>query len=415
MTTLARLGRRVASEQDATLRALDQDLAEVRDRLVQRTARGKPQLNRRALVVRAAFATTAFAAAAAMTLYLLRPRPLSFHVGTSDGALGVWIAPSGAGTLPITFSDGTTLALEPESRARVVKVEHEGATVVLERGRAHASVIHTGSAQWHLGAGPFDVLVTGTRFDLEWDPSTENLTLALLEGSVVVSGSVLGGGRRVVTGETLHVAARDLRAVAQVPEVAHGAAKDLKPAPQTGSIAPTRPAVGHREAPSVTAKASNSVPPALTWRALFGQGRYREALDAAEEAGFPQLCDQLSADDLLALGDAARFGGSSARASEAYLSLRKHYPGAAPAAVAAFAMGRLNFDQRKSYREAVSWFETYLRERPAGVLAREASGRLIEARKASGDREGARTAATHYLGTFPDGPHAQLAKSILNE
>jgi hypothetical protein len=55
-----------------------------------------------------------------------------------------------------------------------------------------------------------------------------------------------------------------------------------------------------------------------------------------------------------------------------------------------------------------------VREQPSGALAREASGRLLEACIAAGDGAGARDAATRYLARYPSGPHAALARRVLS-
>jgi outer membrane protein assembly factor BamD (BamD/ComL family) len=54
-----------------------------------------------------------------------------------------------------------------------------------------------------------------------------------------------------------------------------------------------------------------------------------------------------------------------------------------------------------------------LQEQPAGGFAREAAGRLIEAHRAAGNRAAAQTAARSYLTRYPNGPHAELARSLL--
>jgi TolA-binding protein len=63
--------------------------------------------------------------------------------------------------------------------------------------------------------------------------------------------------------------------------------------------------------------------------------------------------------------------------------------------------------------EAAQWFDTYLREQPQGLLAREAAGRLIESYRASGNASAAQTAAARYLARYPHGPHASLARQAL--
>jgi hypothetical protein len=73
---------------------------------------------------------------------------------------------------------------------------------------------------------------------------------------------------------------------------------------------------------------------------------------------------------------------------------------------AAFAMGRVYFDQRDAYDEAAHWFATYSSERRDGPLAREALGREMEALSRAGDHAGAGRAAEQYLRQYPKGPHA---------
>jgi hypothetical protein len=47
-------------------------------------------------------------------------------------------------------------------------------------------------------------------------------------------------------------------------------------------------------------------------------------------------------------------------------------------------------------------------------MAREATGRLMEAMDRAGDHEGARRIARRYLGAYPNGPHAEQAKRVLD-
>jgi outer membrane protein assembly factor BamD (BamD/ComL family) len=72
------------------------------------------------------------------------------------------------------------------------------------------------------------------------------------------------------------------------------------------------------------------------------------------------------------------------------------------------------YDERHDFRDSAAWFQTYLREEPRGTLAREASGRLMEAYRAAGNLAAARQAAEAYIAAYPEGPHAALARSISN-
>jgi TolA-binding protein len=149
------------------------------------------------------------------------------------------------------------------------------------------------------------------------------------------------------------------------------------------------------------------------WRELAAAGKYRRALEAAERGGFERECERASAEDLVALGDAARFAGQPARAVQALQALRKRFPSDPRSGAAAFELGRVAFDQQASFGEAAKWFAIYLRERPHGSLAREASGRLMESLSKAGDNAGARDAAAKYLARYPSGPHSELARKLV--
>jgi TolA-binding protein len=146
-----------------------------------------------------------------------------------------------------------------------------------------------------------------------------------------------------------------------------------------------------------------------TWRALEASGKYAEAVKTAERRGLSSVYLGGAADDLLALARAARFAGRMDVAREALTACRARFSGSQQAAMSAFLLGR-----SASGAQAAQWFSTYLKEQPGGALAREALGRLIEAYQAAGDRVSSRAAAERYLKSYPDGPHATLAREALH-
>jgi TolA-binding protein len=146
---------------------------------------------------------------------------------------------------------------------------------------------------------------------------------------------------------------------------------------------------------------------------LARDGKLDEALQAAEERGFEKVLASASAIDLMLLGDAARLNRQWKRADQAYRTVRRRFSEDKQAAAAAFALGRMTFDQHRRYKSAARWFEVYLSEQKEGTLAREAKGRLMEARHRSGDAVGARKAARRYLASYPAGPHAPFARKLL--
>lgn len=134
-----------------------------------------------------------------------------------------------------------------------------------------------------------------------------------------------------------------------------------------------------------------------------------------EQRGFAALVAEAGADGLSALGDTARLAGDWERARVAYLALRERHPGTREAQAAAFFLGRIDFDRRRAFLEAASWFERYLGEAPEGSFAPQALGRLVEAWQRAGERDRARETARTYLDRYPSGPHAGLAKRVLTQ
>jgi TolA-binding protein len=190
---------------------------------------------------------------------------------------------------------------------------------------------------------------------------------------------------------------------AELPEPpvrsAESAARSSASAPPPASSATTEPAVEAAPEPS--------------WAELARAGQYKQALARAEADGLDTILESATATELTLLADVARLAGDGAKATQILSTQRRRFKGDAQAAAAAFMLGRAAFDQQKAYASAAKWFATYLEEQPQGPFAREALGRLAEARQRAGDKAGARTAARAYLSAYPEGPHADVARSIL--
>lgn len=419
LTPLESLGRRAAEALDvhAAARQLAVDRAgrEYLAAVLQGRARSRFRLG-------------ALALAAALSALLLgigafvhvRTRPLAFTAGERPGVLETWVAAPSERAVPLRFSDGTLLRLEPASRARVVAVDARGATLTLESGSLYADVVHSGQSRWRVIAGPLTVRVTGTRFDVRWSAGSEEFSVTVREGSVAISGAVVGAERPVRAGETLRVFVGERRLelastatlapsaplakpAGAVPPAATNDAETPAPA-----VAPaeTRPGASGVAGPSASARTPG-------WRELARSGSLRDAFAVAEAEGFDAACQSASPAELLQLGDGARLSGKPARAKQALTRLRSAFPGDSRRAAAAFALGKVAFDQTRAYAEAAEWFATSMREQPGGSLVREAAGRLIEARRRAGDAAGARSASESYLARYPNGPHAELARSLV--
>ena len=344
----------------------------------------------------------------------LSPAPLGFTMGDGQrGHAGSFVAAPPDRELPLRFADGTRFTLAAGTSARVASLDARGAHLVIEKGRVAAAVTHRPASRWRVDVGPFQVAVVGTRFDVSWDATARVLELKLEEGAVRVSGGLLGEALEVRAGQRLRAFADNARVElsnGERPRHAEpkrgpspsGDAPEEAQAPLAPEVVPTAVTVP-RSAPTVSAASP-------AWRTLVSTGKFREALAAAEQAGFEAECARASGSDLLALGDAARLSGSAARAEQGYTAARSKLPSGGRAS---YGLGLVAFDQRGDFVRAARYFDAYLREQPAGSLREEATGRLMEAWQRAGRAGEARQVAERYLARYPQGPQAARARQLL--
>jgi hypothetical protein len=402
------LGREIAAEQDRAL-AQDLSLGSVRARVV-----GRPlQRPRR---VRWGAAAFVFAAAAAVALALGRSdAPLGASLDGRALAVGEWVSAAETASPKIRFSDGSVVALASGTRARLSTLDAKGAHVVLESGTADVHVIPGHGAHYLVSSGPFAVEVTGTQFDVGFRPSDELFTLNMREGKVLVSGCVLGKGRELLAGESLSASCR--AGHFEISAAAKPGARNVEPEPAAAAA----PLDAGRDASQLNGARTTPLGPRPaaaaepSWQTLSHQGRFADAYAIIAQEGIESVASRATVAELSLLGDTARFAGKPADALTAYQALRARAPGSQAARQAAFSIARVHFDQRAAYADAARWFRTYLAEQPAGPLAREAEGRLMESLSRAGDRDGARRVAQGYLTKYPHGPHERVALQLLGE
>ncbi|HEX2876710.1 MAG TPA: FecR domain-containing protein [Polyangiaceae bacterium] len=323
-------------------------------------------------------------------------------------------APSAASTVPAgdwvtttkgvaeerKFDDGSSLRLEGESSARVQFVLEKGGLVHLDRGAVKLKVHHRDGSTWRVAAGPYEVEAIGTEFTVDWVASRDKpLRVSVTEGTVAVRGPAFRGTRFVSAHQMVEVTS---------PEGAPSSEPVVAPAPVPVSVDSLSPEVA-AELPGETSSNSPHAVRERSWRELEDSGKYADSVKAAERKGLSGIYQAGAADDLLALARAARFAGRMDVARDALMACRARFAGSPQAAMSAFLLGR-----SANGAQAAQWFSAYLKEQPGGALAREALGRLIEAYQAAGDRVSSRSAAERYLKSYPDGPHATLAREALH-
>jgi transmembrane sensor len=342
-------------------------------------------------------AAGAVAAAVLLVWFVLRPQALTFQVeGAADSSLAqAFVAAGEDQPLTLAFSDGSAMQLRPRTRVRVGSLRDDGADLVLESGTLEASIEPRAGGSWSVAAGPYRVDVVGTVFSVHWVPEEESFELALSRGAVEVRGPGIDGVREVAAGERLVILGSTEQASASTPASQVEAVDAGEPEEIVIDDADEPDArVGGRRGsagkPSRAGAAGEATGSSIAdWRSLAHQGSYREAIEAAEAAGFSRLCASLDAAALLELADAGRYARKAARAREALLALRKRFPGTEAAAAAAFDLGRLGSSGASGCGEAAKWFRTYLRERPQGSMADAAQHRIDECAEAAAEEASA--------------------------
>lgn len=347
--------------------ATDHTLHSVRNRL--RVAAYAPH-KRASVLAYSTFTAGLVAVALALVVFYKNgsQRPLSVTLESQEPHLvGRWVETQDE-TKQLRFSDGTSLGLGPETAVNVRETTQTGGTIVLGQGRARAQIVHVKDARWTFMAGPFSVRVTGTEFDLGWDPASETLELALHQGSVELTGPTLAQPRKVRKGEFVRLRLQKDEVPRLVPSASEPSAQGTD-SNETGE------------------KQSVEAPAQLA----------REDQDLA----------RASVQDLWELSQNARLSGKPALARDALLALRAHH---GTRGQTAFLLGKIHADQLQNHREAIRWFQTYLKEAPGGSLSEQTWGRLIELQAGS---EAGRKAARSYLERYPNGSYKTLAERSL--
>ena len=363
----------------------------------------------------------AVALAAAVALLVFRLRPLSYEVrgARSDGP---YISAPSTSAVTVAFGDGSTIEAAPGARLRVDEPRVAGARVLVERGRASVHVQHRTGSAWNFVAGPFDVHVTGTRFELAWDPSGESVDLRLDEGSVEVRGpfaeapiAVRAGQRFRADLRTRSMTVSELgaeRVAAPAASAETELATPERNEPEPAPVVPAPPEAPAGRTPEPSARPAPTPLPSAPWSELVARGQFETVLAKASERGAAECEASCSAIDLRALADAARYTGRNTLAEGALTALRTRFGATKEGRTAAFLLGRL-YEARGSMSQADRFYDTYLRESPSGELAAEAlAGRMRSALALSG-KAAAEPIARKYLSLYPNGVHAQTARGIV--
>ncbi|HET6149905.1 MAG TPA: FecR domain-containing protein [Polyangia bacterium] len=384
------------------------------------------------------------AAAAALVVSMLtlrdRPHTVTFSVVNGTVSNGGYVRANPSGDTALHFSDGSSVALDPGTGARVGDFDAHGARVLLESGRARIHVNPRPRANWTVDAGPYSVHVIGTQFDIRWSANEEVLDLHLLKGSIVVRGPLARDGISMEAGAHLFANVRkgEIRLDGPKPAgtgdgvtgTAAAAAREAPPASISSSTASSgsnavTASTGYDGAHPTRAQPPTSVqrlragaragtPPDSSWSARLTHGDFQGVLADAQHRGLDSVFTRAPVGDLNALADAARFARRVDVARGALLAERSRFPGSPQGREAAFFLGGLSEDESgaAALKAALDWYDCYLRESPTGAFVRPVLGRkMVLIQKLRGSAA-ARPIAAEYLQRFSDGPYAGTARKL---
>jgi hypothetical protein len=374
-------------------------------------------------------AIAAVVAIAAGVLFWMRPAPpLNFSIDGHPVAVAVGGAPITARghDSEIAFDDGSRIAFRDGASGRIAEVTSSGARVVVAEGRAHFDVWHRPNTSWSVEAGRYVVRVTGTAFDVEWNPARGALRVTMERGNVVVEGA--GVSVPLGAGQVLEVeggGAPSVRAVADSATTTPTSVAAPSAPASVASLAPTLPTIDSGSAASQApandgaasarpdATGSFASTPHETWAQRVNRGDYRGVLDEASSKGMPQVLAGSPLDDLGALAEAARYEGQPDTARSVLEAIRTRFPGSAAAHTASFLLGRIAEDKDGAPAKAIDLYDDYLAT--GGPFASEALGRkMIAVNRASGSKA-AEAIAREYLASYPTGSYAGAARRILGD
>jgi ferric-dicitrate binding protein FerR (iron transport regulator) len=379
-------------------------------------SRGSRRRRRRLGLAFGLAAASATAAWVGVRRHVPAETALTFVVTGAPLAAGGYVSTTPEAAAQIAFSDGSSVGLRPRSRARVAEVDARGGRVLLEEGKARVQVTPRPKARWSVEAGPYTVRVTGTVFDVAWSGGTEVFEVRMAKGSVVVTGPLATHGIRLDAGQHLSANTRDGKIALDGVETAAGPDAEgpvLAPAgggePEPTVTAPKRKAATRRStaAPIETGESG-------PWARLLAKGAFRDVVRAAEGEGISEVLARAPRGELSALANAARYQRRTELARQALFAERGRFPGSREAREAAFYLGGLSEEDSdpSGLADALSWYDVYLGEERRGVYAMQALGRKMTVVQRLRGPAAARPIALGYLEQYPDGPYAELARTI---
>jgi TolA-binding protein len=341
--------------------------------------------------------------------------PLSYSATARDvsqaapqeGEMRRWV--SGQGPLLLAFSDQSQVRLGPETTLDVRILPSNRALFNLARGKVDVTVHHQDKTDYRFQAGGYEVRVTGTAFELGFEPGAEHVALHMREGRVELHTPE--GGYQVVRGgesfeHSVPISGAPLAKQSEVASLEVGARRTET---ANGSALATNSRANGAEAAGVAGAKPSAA--SVSYVVLARDGKFAEIVEDALVQGLHSVLRSKSPAELLQLSHAARYGGHPDIARPVLQTLTQKYPRSVEGRAAHFFLGRVA-DAAGDRAAASAAYEQYLRHEPRGAYAPEALGRqMILAQHAS--LELSTKLARQYLARFPQGSYKTHAAALV--
>lgn len=338
------------------------------------------------------------------------PRYVGFGILPLTAAGIVWLAlrassvPSAGAVIEsartpvtVTLRDGSTLALDAQTKLHLMRDEDQAVDVDLGSGKASFDVTHVRGRTFRVHAGLVVVRVVGTRFEVARTTRSEGsyVQVAVARGVVEVQRrDGTGGVRRLNAGETWS---------ALIPQGAI-AKPPVAPPPQPMAAEPASDASDAMASTPTTLSARDAFERSALSHVLSGPS---PATGKATRSSARERQDRTgpSPAALLKRASLARRSGQMREAAEAYTELLRLFPDDSRAGLAAFELGRVRMDALMQPKAALDAFGAALRSSPRASFREDAVARIVVAFDQLGDRESCRLARDRYQKEFPGGVH----------
>lgn len=308
----------------------------------------------------------------------------------------------------VRFSDDSAIEASPRTTLGLDVVGERAALARLSKGDLRVAIRHEDNTDFRFLAGPYEVRVIGTQFELGWDPDQAALSVVMREGKVRVVGPELD--RVLVAGDTLKLTRKKPTANTDQKEAAPDSASATRAEASNGL-----PALASSPSTESSGTSAQSTQPAASrrdWTALVALGRFEDVVREAQAQGVTRTHAERRSAEVRALAQAAAYTGRTDLAIKSWSVVRQRFRGR-DAEQAAFFLGRI-YDQQGKHAEALNWLKTYLREAPNGVYASEALGGVLTRVRRTEGTAAAQPLARSYLERFPKGSYAAAARAVLD-